>query len=529
MGKNLDVLIKEGLIYDGTRSEPFAADVGISEDRIVAVQDNIHEPAALVINAKGLSVSPGFIDTHAHSDFTIIADPRAEGKISQGVTTEINGNCGMSAAPILNKVRDKREADLRELGIKERWKTFPEYFSLLERQGCAVNFATLTGHGNIRGSVVGYGDVTPSRSEIEQMSALLCSSLEEGALGMSTGLIYPPGIFSGTEELVALSKNVSERSLICTSHMRSEGDTLIESMEEILAIGKMTGVRVHISHLKTAGERNWHKADEALALLNAAKSSGIAVTCDRYPYIASSTELDAVLPAWVFEGGDEKELARLQDEKYKERIRRELQEETDRTTYWDKVLVSSVSSDRNQWMEGKSIADISSALGTDGLNAVFRILVEERLRVGAIFLSMCEENLRKFLTWDGCMIGSDSSARSFNGITRKGRPHPRGFGTFPRLLGKYARDERLLTFQNAVHKSTLLPAVTFGLKGRGMLREGMYADIAIFDQDKIIDNATFDAPFQKPSGIHYVLVNGIPAVWEGEPTGRLAGRVLRHV
>lgn len=527
MANKIDILIKDGLIFDGTRSDPFIADIGITGDRIKFIQRTSSDNAGMLINAKDLAVSPGFIDTHAHSDFTMLADPRAEGKLFQGITTEINGNCGMSAAPLFGKVFEKREADLQELGIRERWNTLNEYFALLEQKGSAVNFATLTGQGNIRGSIVGYDDLTPSADELDQMSVLLKESLAAGALGFSTGLIYPPGIFTSTEELIGLSRNLSRRSLIYTSHMRNEGNTLLEAIEEVIRIGREAGVRVHISHIKTAGEKNWHKADEAVFRLRSAQNNDLKITCDRYPYIASSTDLDAMLPKWVFEGGDEKELAKLQEEESKIRIRKELEDEIDSASYWEKIIVSSVASDKNRWMEGKTIADISNTLKINGLDAVLRILVDEKLRAGAIFMSMSEINLSKFLLLQNCMLGSDSSARCFDGVTRKGRPHPRGFGSFPRFLGKYVRDENMMTLQSAVHKITLLPARTFGLKGRGVIKEGMYADIAIFDHEKIIDRATFENPFQKPSGMLYVLVNGVPAVWEGFPTGRLGGRILR--
>lgn len=527
MGNKIDVLIKDGLIFDGTASDPFISDIGITGDRIMFIRPAGSHDAGIIIPAKGLTVSPGFIDTHAHSDFTMLADPRAEGKLFQGITTEINGNCGMSAAPLFGKVFEKREADLRELGIRERWSTLTEYFALLEQKGPALNFALLTGHGNIRGSVVGYDDLTPSAGEIDRMSVLLRESLDAGALGFSTGLIYPPGVFAGTEELIELAKNLSRRSLIYTSHMRSEGNALLEAIEEVMKIAKEAGVKVHISHIKTAGEKNWHKADKAVSLMRSAEMNGLKITCDRYPYIASSTDLDALLPSWVFEGGDEKELARLQDVETKIRIRKELEDEIDSASYWDKIIVSSVASDSNRWMEGRTVAEISTTLKINGLDAVIRILVDERLRAGAIFKSMSEINLRKFLLLQNCMIGSDSSARCFDGVTRKGMPHPRGFGTFPRFLGKYVRDEQIMKIQDALHKITMLPARTFGLKGRGVLKEGMYADIAIFDYEKMIDHATFENPFQKPSGMTYVLVNGVPAVWEGLLTGKRNGRVLR--
>jgi N-acyl-D-amino-acid deacylase len=308
--------------------------------------------------------------------------------------------------------------------------------------------------------------------------------------------------------------------------MRSEGAMLLEAIREVITIGKGSGVRVHVSHIKTAGMQNWHKADRAISMIMDARNDGLQITCDRYPYTASSTDLDSLLPPWAFEGGNEQELQRLIHEDTRARLRKELLDQTQGSGYWERVIVSSVASERNQWMEGKTIAQISSNINSDEIETVFNILVQERLRAGAIFMSMNEDNLRKFLSLPFCAIGSDSSARSFNGPTRLGRPHPRTFGTFPRFLGAYVRDAALMPMTEAVRRTTSLPAEIFGLKGRGRLKEGMFADITVFDSARISDKATFDDPFQGPEGIPYVLVNGIPAVWEGRPTGRLSGRML---
>ncbi len=527
MGGNFDILIKGGLLYDGGLSAPYISDVGIKDGIILFIGKSAAEYAERTIDARGFAVCPGFIDAHSHSDFTIVADPRAEGKICQGITTEVNGNCGMSAAPLLNKALERREEDLKELGIKERWNTFSEYFALVEKRGLALNSAFLAGHGNIRGSVVGYEDRTPSHEELDGMAALLEEAIEQGAIGFSTGLIYPPGIYSDTEELIHISKRLCSRDLIYASHMRSEGERLTQAVEEVIRIGEESGARVHISHIKTAGERNWEKAEDVFSLLKEARNKGLKITCDRYPYIASSTDLDAILPSWVFEGGNDEELRRLQDNKEKDRIILDMREQSEARGYWEKVIVSSVVSEKNRWMEGKTIKEISSELGKNGLETVFGILLEEKLRVGAIFLSMNEGNLRRFLSLPYCMIGSDSSARSFDGPTRRGKPHPRTFGTFPRFFGNYVRNEGLFSFQEAVYKATQLTALTFGLGKRGRLKEGFYADVVVFDAERIIDRSTYEDPFRGPEGIAYVLVNGVPAVWEGVPTGKLAGRVLK--
>lgn len=526
MKKKADVLIRGGLIYDGSMSEPYISDIEISGDRISDIGATERQEAACIIDAREMIVAPGFVDTHAHSDFTIIADPRAESKMYQGITTEINGNCGLSAAPLYGSVIEKRSEDLKELGIRERWKTLKEYFAIVQQRGISINMATLVGHGNIRGAVLGYSDRTATRKNLDAMNVLIKAALEEGAIGLSTGLIYPPGVYANTEELLTLAKNLSDRSSVFTSHMRSEGDEVIESVEELITIGK-AGTKVHIAHLKTAGKQNWAKASQIISLLNRCVESGMKITCDRYPYTASSTDLDSILPTWVFEGGDAAEMKRLSDEKLRKRIENEMLMSIEDDTFWDQVIISSVVTEKNRWMEGERIADISRKLRMQPLDIFFKMLVEENLRVGAIFSQMSEENLRKFLSLPFCMIGSDSSARCFDGPTKQGKPHPRGFGTFPRVFGVYVRDEHIIDMAHAIHKTTLLPAMTFGLTGRGHIKKGMYADIVVFDPQKIRDTATYENPFQKPEGIYHVLVNGVPAVFEGEPTGRHAGRILR--
>jgi N-acyl-D-amino-acid deacylase len=543
----VDTLIKGGLIFDGTGSEPFEADIGISGDRIAFINkkakvksqspsvtrrgEKSEVSANRVIDAKGLAVSPGFIDTHAHSEFTLLADHRAEGKISQGITTEIDGNCGLSAAPLYGEALKQREEDLMELGIVERWTTFKGYFDILGK-GIALNFVTLVGHGNLRACVAGYEDKALNNNEIKKMQALLKEALKEGAIGLSTGLIYPPGVYSTTEELINLFRPSSfilrPSRLIYTSHMRSEGDKLLESIEEIIRIGRKAGVNIHISHMKTSGKKNWHKIDNAISLIEEARREGIRITCDRYPYTAASTDLDTILPPWVYEGGMKEELKRLKSSEFQEKIKKEILYEYPEIEYWGNVNIASVSSEKNRWMEGKSIAYIARHEDSETVDIFLKILIEEKLRVSAIFASMNEDNLKRFLSLPYVMIGTDSSARSTSGPTYKGKPHPRGFGSFPRFLGRYVRDNGLIGMNEAIHKITMLPAKTFGISKRGVLKKGAFADLVVFDYRKIIDRATFDKPFLKPEGIYYVFVNGLSAVWEGELTGINAGRILKH-
>jgi N-acyl-D-amino-acid deacylase len=522
----LDCLIKNGFIIHGDDSAPVKTNIGIQGDKIVYIGDEIVD-AGNVVDATGLIVSPGFIDTHAHSEFTILADGKAEGKLSQGITTEINGNCGLSAAPLYGDAFEHREADLIELGIKEKWSTFGEYFSILQNKGIAINFTTLCGHGNVRASVIGYMNTVPDRNDFLKMKNLLSDALKDGARGLSTGLIYPPGVYSNTEELIELSKIISSESRdgIYTSHMRSEGDGLIEAIEEVIRIGREAGVNVHISHIKTAGEQNWQKIDKAIEVIKNARSSGVRLTCDRYPYIASGTDLDSILPSWAYEGGVGEELKRLKDPAIRKKIKADILSNSD--DYWKGIYVSYVTKSENKWMEGENIFDIALKAGKNPVDTVLDILIDEKARAGAIFFSMNENNLRRFLSLPYVMIGSDSSARCFSGITCTGSPHPRGFGSFPRFIGKYVRDEKFMDLSKAINKITLLPALTFGLEKRGLIKEGYYADITVFDYEKIIDTATFKEPYRKAEGIAYVFVNGTLAFKEGEFTGSLSGRVLR--
>jgi N-acyl-D-amino-acid deacylase len=555
--RNIDIAIMDSLVFDGTGAEPFLSHIGISGDKIVAInkKTSMLRKAKKIIDARGLSVAPGFIDTHGHSEFTLVADHRAEGKLLQGITTEINGNCGLSAAPLTGEALKQRQEDFKEFGIAQQWSTFKEYYKILGG-GMAINFATLVGHGNVRACAMGYEHRKPRGYEIERMRHLIRKALSDGALGLSTGLTYPPGIYSDTEELIDLctvfARSRSARSVVSpkgrvpaqgtnriqdknscqspifTSHIRNEGDALTESVEEIIRIGKETGIRVHISHIKTSGRQNWSKIGTVLSKIEEAQSDGICITCDRYPYIASSTDLDILLPSWVYAGGAREELKRLLNTETRERIKKEVLVNYPEKEFWQHVRIATVSSEKNKRNEGESIASVARRENAHPVDLFLKMIIEEELRVSAIFSMMSEDNLRRFLSLPYVMIGSDSAARSTDGLTSRGKPHPRGFGSFPRFLGRYVRDYGLMDFSTAIRKVTMLPAHTFRIAGRGTIKRGAYADLVIFDNKTIIDRATFDEPFLKPEGIHYVLVNGGPALWEGKITGHCAGRILRQ-
>lgn len=527
MSLSIDYLLKDGHVIAGSGRDavPVRADIAIEGDRIRAVGDLSDADARKTISLTGMCVCPGFIDVHSHSEFTLLVDGRAEGKICQGITTEINGNCGLSAAPLYGAALEQREKDLEELGIDERWNSFPEYYLLLEKRGFAVNFATLVGHGNLRASVVGYEDRPLLEKDRDRMFEYIADAVRAGARGMSSGLIYPPGIYSDTPELVACAFEMKKQNGIYTTHMRDEGDRLLESVDEVIAIAGKSGIHAHISHLKTSGEKNWGKLRDVIERISFHNKDRVRITCDRYPYVASSTDLDAVLPAWAFEGGRKKELRRLKKEQ--KRLARDIREAHPETSVWEKVVISSLFRDKNKWMQGKSLKQIGEALGKDPLDVLFAVLVEEELQAGAVFFTMNEENLQSILTYPYTMIGTDSSARSYDGITANGIPHPRGFGSFPRVLGRYVRELRLLEIGDAVYRMTGLPAKIFCLQQRGVVKEGYFADLTVFDPETVRDRADFNDPYRRPEGIYHVFVNGVPVLLDGEPTASLPGRVLK--
>lgn len=525
---SLDFLLRGGFIIDGTSDdvEPRPGDIGIEGDRIKTVGNLSKIKAENIIDISGLYVCPGFIDSHAHSEFTLLADGRAEGKICQGITTEVNGNCGLSAAPLYGPAFEQRTAELKELGIKERWNSLSEYFELLDKKRFATNFLTLVGHGNLRASVSGYENRQLAASDKNRIFSLLKDSLGSGATGLSTGLIYPPGVYSDTSEIIELARATKmQGGNIYTTHMRNEEGKLLEAVTEAIRISFESGLHLHISHLKTHGEKNWEKIKEVFRLIDNAHKKGVRLTCDRYPYVASCTDLDVILPFWAYEGGHSEELRKIKNEQ--KRLADEILKAHPEESYWERVKISRVNLNKNKWMEGKSLAEISKSLHKPPVKCLFEILIEEDLRAEAIFFLMSEDNLKSILKRPYTMIGSDSSARSFDGITAKGKPHPRGFGSFPRVLSRYVREQEVIPLEKAVYKMTGLPAKTFGIKNRGIINKGFFADITVFDAGKIKDRATFDKPFVKPGGVYYVFINGKPVIREGVLTGELPGRILK--
>jgi N-acyl-D-amino-acid deacylase len=516
-GQKYDLLIKNSTIIDGTLSPGYKADIAVKDEKIVRIGILDESLAVTTIDAADRVVCPGFIDIHSHSDFTLLASPLSESKIRQGVTTEVIGNCGMSAAPRYGEALKRGQEICHDLGFTCTWESMSDYFSLLKDSGIGINIVALVGQGNIRTSVMGYADSMATDVQLSRMKSLLKNALKAGCFGMSSGLIYPPGCFTPTNELIELCKVVAEFNGIYATHMRSEGDQLLESIDETLTIGKKSEVRVHISHLKTSGQGNWSKLQAVFDKLDNCPF----ITADRYPYTAGATGLDAVLPSWMYEGGTAKEMERLQDAEIRNRLISQLSGEHSRD--WDTVMIVSVWNKANKGWTGKRLSELMQGK----VEALLDFLISDECKTEAIFFSMSEDNLQKILKKPFVMIGSDASSRATYGILSQEMVHPRGFGTFPEVLSCYVREKKILSIEEAVWKMTLLPAKTLNIPDRGQIKEGCFADMIIFDPLTINSTATYESPLSYPTGIDYVILNGQIVVFGKKHTGRLCGKVLK--
>lgn len=520
-------LLRDAKIVDGTGSPWFRGDVALDNGIIVDIGRDLTASGACVIDLSGLVLVPGFIDIHSHSDDTVLMNPLAESKIRQGITTEVTGNCGYSLAPLVGAAIDSIRRDLEDCGITPDWSSFGEYLRRIENNGTAVNIAALVGHGTIRQAVVGCEEREPSLEELADMKTLVSKSMDEGAFGISTGLIYPPSCYADTDEIVELARSVAEKGGIYATHIRNEGLHVIDAVREAIAVGERARVPVEVSHLKSGGPENKGKVREALKLIEDVRRQGIDISCDVYPYVASSTGLSVILPNWVFGGGDEKALERLRDKDTLSGIRRQVEEEEGLKLGWDKTVISSVRKEQNKAFEGKNLSEIAKITGKDPFTAAIDLLIDEALCVQVVRFIMCEEDVTFALGSRLSSIGTDASSRAPYGFLGMGKPHPRAYGTFPRVLGKYVRDMGILRLEEAVRKMTSLPARRLGLWNRGLIRPGMVADLVAFDPDTVEDRATYTDPHRYPVGIIWVIVSGTPVVEQGEHTGLLPGKVLR--
>jgi len=533
--------IKRGTIVDGTGKPAFRADVGIRDGKVAVIGDLDAVEAEKSIRAEGLVVAPGFVDIHAHSDFTIMLNPRAESKIHQGVTTEVTGNCGATAAPISNTHRQEAlDHLLTTLGISGSeslawdWTSFGDYLDHLRRRPLGINLVPLVGHTMLRIAVMGTADRPPTEEEMVAQEELLDRCLCEGAFGMSTGLGYPPDAYSTTEELVRLGRVLARHEALYATHIRGEAQTLFEAIAEAVRIGQESGCRVEISHLKAGGLGNWGKAPQLLAYLDAARERGIEVAWDQYPYTAWGSGLIDYLPHWVAADGREKLAERLRDESIRQAIRAEIEREVQSGRHplcaapWETVQIALVESPHNVSLEGKNIAEIAAEQNRNPFDVVFDLLADEKGAVKTLVFCISEDDVRTIMQHPLTAVATDGRAVAPYGILGRGKTHPRYYGTFPRVLGRYVRQENLLSLESAIHKMTLMPAERMGLRDRGRIAPDMVADLVVFDPATIRDEATFQDPHRYPTGIVSVIVGGQVVVHEGKHTGKLCGCILER-
>jgi N-acyl-D-amino-acid deacylase len=527
-----DVLFRDGRIVDGTGSPWFRGDLAVDDGRIAAVGTvGPDADADEEIVLEGRAIAPGFIDIHTHSDFTLPANRDAHSKVRQGVTLEVVGNCGTSAAPRYGAAARGVDNWFETNGVGDEvdataWESMAEYLDHLAG-GVSLNVASLVGHGNVRAAVVGYDDRAPTADELDEMCGLVAEAMTDGAVGLSTGLFYPPGSFADVDEVVELAGVAADHGGFYATHMRSESDGLIDSVEETLEIGRRADVPVQISHHKAIGPDNWGKVRYTLRRMELARErEGIDVQCDQYPYVASSTSLGALLPTWAHDGGDDALLDRLRDASVRERLREELA--TDRNSSWDGVLVTNVQNPDLKHTEGKTIAELAAREGEerDPADVLLDIVLEDENRTMHVNFGMDEADVRTVMRHELTMVGSDGSSLCQEGPLGEGVPHPRNYGTFPRVLGHYARDEAVVSVETAVHMMTGQPAARMGLEDRGVLKTGAKADVTVFDPGAVAQVGDFLDPANYPDGIEHVLVNGEHVVRDGEHTGARPGEVV---
>lgn len=527
-----DILIKNGKVIDGTGNPWFEADIGIKGDTVAAIGKLSTKGAKTVIDAKGLVVSPGFIDIHAHSDHELLVEGEGHSHIRQGVTTNVIGNCGISAAPVSSVSRKHQEAGIANQypDLDLDWSSMGDYLARLEKQGTSLNVAALVGQGTVRNAVMGFKDGAPSSEELNEMQNLVKQSMEQGAFGLSSGLIYVPGCYASTEELISLAKVAAEYNGSYNSHIRGENDTLLDAVAEAIEIGRKANIPVQISHFKAMGRHMWGKSADALKMLEDARKQGIDVTCDQYPYNASATGLGAYMPPWVHVGGTEALMARLKDTDTRAKIKHEILNglpgwiSLHKGVGWDNTVITYC---RKHELEGKTVSEIAKERGKDDFETAFDILLECEGQVSVVYFTIGDEDIERIMKHPLTMIGSDSSAIAVEGPLASGKPHPRSFGTFVKVLGHYVRENKTITLQDAIRKMTSLPAQKMRLYDRGLLLPGMKADVVVFDPSTVNENGTYTEPFAYPDGIEYVIVNGKETIRHGEHLGTKAGRVLR--
>jgi N-acyl-D-amino-acid deacylase len=530
--ERVDLIIRNGVIYDGSGGNPLRGDVAIKGGRVVATGTLQDYSADKEVNANGLAVAPGFINTLSWSVESLIYDGRGMSEIKQGVTLEIFGE-GNSMGPVNDRVREEMIKTQGDIHYDVTWKTLGEYLDFLVKKGVSPNVASFVGATTVRENVVGYDDVAPSPAQLKQMQDLVRQAMREGALGVGSSLIYAPASYAKTDELIALCKAASEFGGGYISHMRSEGDRFLEALDELIRISREAKVHAQAYHLKAAGQKNWPKMQQAIAKIDAARKEGLPITADMYAYTAGATGLDAAMPTWVQQGGIDGWVAQLKKPDVRKKVIAEMR---DPNANWeslllaagspDRVLLIGFKTDKLKPLTGKTLAEVAKMRGVSPEDAAIDLVIEDHTRVGAAYFLMSEENVKLGLSQPWVNIGSDAEASAPEGPFLLSNPHPRAYGTFARFLGRYVRDQKVTTLQDAIRRLTRLPAQSFKLKDRGCLDQGCFADIVVFDPAKINDLATFDKPHQYAVGMVDVFVNGTQVLRDGEHTGAKPGQVV---
>lgn len=528
--REFDIIIKGGMVYDGLGSAPMPADVGIKNGMITAIGGLGERSTDQVIDASGRVVCPGFIDAHTHTDIGLLVNPKAESKIRQGVTTEVSGQCGDSPFPVGGPEWDKAIERIEEkYGIVVDWKDADGFLNRLAKKKSAVNFVPFLGHGTLRGVAMGIEDRAPTADEMETMKKMVRVAMEQGVFGMSSGLEYTPGSYADTDEIITLCKEMADKCGVYTTHIRSEDIRVEEALDEAIHIAREANVSLQLSHLKASQQRNWHKIPRMLETIQKAGEDGLSIHADRYTYAAWSTTLQMLLPMWSREGTGEDLVQRLKDEAQWAEIKPFMLDKVNALGSWKSVLITSVRTDENKHIQGQIVPDLAAAAGLEPAKYIRELLIQEEGAVGMVGFGMSEENTEKVLAFSRTMVGSDGNSLAPYGPLSEGNPHPRSYGAFPRFLGHYIRERKILPWPEAISRITSLPAKKYGIADRGVLAKGKLADVVVFDMDKVIDKATFTNPHQYPVGIEYVIVNGKITIEKGEHTGALAGKVIRRV
>jgi len=522
-----DVIIRNGQIYDGSGSPSYKGDVGIIADTIAGVGDLKKAKGRTEIDAEGLAVAPGFINMLSWAVESLIEDGRSQGDIRQGVTLEVLGE-GDSWGPLNEKMKKDLVAAQGDIKYNIEWTTLGEYLEFLEKKGVSTNIASFVGTSTLRIHTVGYENRPPTPAELDSMKLLVRQAMEEGAVGISAALEYVPASFASTDELIELCRVAAEYDGLYISHIRNEDDHLFESIDELIRVAKEANIRSEIYHFKQIGKTNWNKFDGAVAKIDSARNAGLIIGADMYNYVASSTGFDVLMPDWVQEGGFEKWVERLKDPKIRKIIGPEILSTILRKPgSAERVLIVGFNTDSLKYLQGKTLAQIAEKRGKSPEETVMDLVIQDGSRISVVYFSMSEDNVKKGIALPWMSFCSDGQSMAAEGVFLKSATHPRAYGNFARLLGKYVRDEKVISLEEAVYKLTSLPAANLKIKKRGALKEGYYADIAIFDPEKIQDNATFDNPHQYATGMHHVFVNGVQVLMDGEHTGAKPGRVVR--